>query len=49
MKVLVKELFEDEKRMKIFHACTQDMVALTNCMGIESKGVFDTSGMDIFF
>ena len=34
--------------MKIFHACLQDVVALVNCMGVETKSIFDTSGMDIF-
>ena len=35
--------------MKIFHAYLQDVIALTSCMAVEPKGIFDTSGMDIFF
>lgn len=31
------------------HACQQDVIALSACMGISVNCLFDTAGMDIYF
>ena len=45
---LLKQLFEDEKIVKILHDCRQDSLALFYLLGIKLENVFDTSGMDIY-
>jgi ribonuclease D len=49
MRGLVREIFEDKTRLKVLHACQQDILALVGCLGIQPQGIFDTAGMDIYF
>ncbi len=45
---LIKELFENKRKVKILHDCRQDSVALKYILGIQLQSVFDTSGFDVY-